>query len=99
MTSLDSIANWEDNEPDYGEVYGTAIVAISTIISMIGVAFNNVALDHIAAMQVWMISNVMFAVFFYGQYKKWWNGGLPSAILCGFYVFCFITGLYGLVQP
>lgn len=80
-------------------IVGNVMVITATIISATGVFYNNVLLDHIVAMQVWALSNILLAAFFYGQYKGWWNGGLPSAILCGFYIFCFITGIYGLVQP
>lgn len=79
-------------------ILGDILVIFATTVSAIGVFYNNLSLNHIAAMQIWGISNLVFAGFFYGQYKGWWNGGLPSAILCGFYIFCFITGIYGLVQ-
>lgn len=78
---------------------GNILVVLATSISIVGVFYNNIYLDHIAAMQVWAVSNIVFVGFFYGQYRGWWNGGLPSAILCGFYIFCFITGMYGLMQP
>jgi len=80
-------------------IVGELIVIFATAISLIGVVLNNLSLNHTAAMYWWAISNIMFAGFFYGQYKGWWNGGLPSAILCGFYIFCFVTGLWGLMQP
>ena len=78
------------------DIIGTVLVFISTCVSIIGVVCNNVFLDHVAAMQVWMISNILFAIFFYGQFKKYWNGGLPSIILFWFYVLCTVTGMYGL---
>jgi hypothetical protein len=81
------------------DIVGNWLIVIATSVSILGVVYNNVLLNHVAAMQWWGISNIMFAGFFYGQYKGWWNGGLPSAILCGFYIFCFITGVWGLMQP
>jgi hypothetical protein len=80
-------------------IVGNIIIVLATTMSAVGVFFNNVVLEHHAAMQVWAASNILLAGFFYGQYKQWWNGGLPSAILCGFYIFCFVTGMYGLMQP
>jgi hypothetical protein len=79
-------------------IIGDILVAIATGTSLAGVVHNNLYLNHVLAMQIWAFSNIVFAAFFYGQYKQWWNGGLPSAILCGFYIFCFITGIYGLMQ-
>lgn len=79
-------------------IVGDVMVIVATIVSAIGVFYNNVALMHTISMRIWAISNVLLAAFFYGQYKGWWNGGLPSAILCGFYIFCFITGIWGLMQ-
>lgn len=76
---------------------GNILVVVATVISAIGVIFNNVFLWHIYAMVVWAFSNVLLAGFFYGQYRGFWNGGLPSVILCIFYSFCFVTGMYGLV--
>jgi hypothetical protein len=80
-------------------IVGNVMVIVATIISATGVLYNNIFLSHTISMVIWSVSNFMFAAFFYGQYKQWWNGGLPSAILCGFYIFCFITGIWGLMQP
>lgn len=77
-------------------IVGSYLVISATIISILGVTFNNVLLLHYLAMFTWSISNILFVAFFYGQYKGWWNGSLPSAILCGLYAFMFITGIYGL---
>ena len=76
---------------------GSILVVAATIISIFGVLLNNVFLWHIYAMCVWSFSNLLFVAFFYGQYRGWWNGNLPSAILCGLYAFMWVTGIYGLV--
>jgi hypothetical protein len=77
-------------------IVGSTLVFVATTISVVGILFNNVLLLHYLAMLTWSVSNILFVVFFYGQYKGWWNGSLPSAILCGLYAFMFITGIYGL---
>jgi len=76
---------------------GNWIAAIASVISIYGVLQNNLALDHTGAMKTWVVSNLIFAIFFYGQYKGWWNGGVSSGIVCTTYLLMLITGLYGLV--
>jgi hypothetical protein len=76
---------------------GNAIAAIASCVSIVGVFYNNVLLQHTVAMQIWVVSNLLFVAFFYGQYMKWWNGGLSSLTVCITYFIMLITGLYGLV--
>ena len=75
---------------------GLDIVVVATIISVIGVAYNNVALQHTTAMIVWSVSNALFAIYFYGRWKKWWDGGICDEIMCGLYLFMLVSGLWGL---
>jgi hypothetical protein len=76
---------------------GIALVLCGTTISVIGVVLNNLLLNHIAAMQVWSSSNLLFAIYFYGRYKGLWDGGVSDEIMCGLYVFMLVSGLWGLV--
>jgi hypothetical protein len=76
---------------------GNWIAILASAISIYGVFQNNLLLNHTAAMQTWVVSNTIFVVFFYGQYRGWWNGGLSSAVVCATYAFMLVTGLYGLV--
>jgi hypothetical protein len=75
---------------------GLDLVVLGTIISVLGVIANNLLLAHILAMQIWMFSNLIFAVYFYGRWKQWWDGGLSDQIMCGLYLFMLISGLWGL---
>jgi hypothetical protein len=76
---------------------GLALVLCGTTISVIGVVLNNLLLNHIAAMQVWSVSNLLFAIYFYGRYKGWWDGRVSDEIMCGLYVFMLVSGLWGLM--
>ena len=78
-------------------IVGSTLVFVATTVSVVGVLFNNILLLHYLAMFTWCFSNLLFVAFFYGQYRGWWNGSLPSAILCGLYAFMWVTGIYGLV--
>lgn len=77
---------------------GNWLAVIASGVSIIGVFFNNVLLQHTTAMQVWVASNLLFVAFFYGQYRKWWNGGLSSATVCITYLVMLVTGIYGLMH-
>jgi hypothetical protein len=76
---------------------GNWIAAIASAISIYGVYQNNLVLDHVGAMKIWVVSNLIFVIFFYGQCRGWWNGGLSSAVICVTYLYMLVTGLYGLV--
>jgi hypothetical protein len=77
---------------------GLDLAVLGSAISIIGVILNNVFLLHVAAMQVWVVSNLILMVYFYGNWKKWWDGGLSSEIICLMYVVMLISGIFGLVK-
>jgi len=77
---------------------GNYLATFASIISITGVIFNNVLLEHTTAMLIWSASNLLFVIFFFGQYIKLWNGGLSSATICITYVIMLVSGIYGLVQ-
>lgn len=81
--------------PDF---IGTTISAVGAAVSVCGVIANNILLDHIVAMQVWVLSNLLLMVWAYGFYKKWWDGGLSGAALCLMYAFMLVSGVWGLMQ-
>lgn len=78
--------------------YGLDIVVAGSIISLIGVVYNNLLLNHIAAMQIWCISNILFSIYFFGRWRQWWDGGICDEIMCGLYLFMFGSGVWGLMQ-
>jgi Ca2+/Na+ antiporter len=80
------------------EDYGFSLAAIGAVISCLGVVYNNIRLDHIAAMEVWMFSNTVLLIWSFGLYKKWWDGGLSGAVLCGMYLFYTVTNIWGLMH-
>jgi len=75
---------------------GLDLAVIGSAISIIGVLFNNLFLMHHTAMQVWVVSNLIFVVYFYGHWKNWWDGNLSSEVICGMYVIMLTSGIYGL---
>ena len=89
----------------YYEVRSTAnnnvaifLVIIASIISTLGVVSNNVMLDHVLAMRIWRWSNIIFWAYFFGRWRKWWDGGIPDAIMTGLYTLYIITNELGLHQ-
>ena len=77
---------------------GFALVIIGTVISCIGVIYNNIFLDHIAAMVIWCASNTLFSIYFYGRWKKWWDGGICDEIMCVLYLVMLVSGIWGLMH-
>ncbi len=75
---------------------GLILAIAGSVISGIGVIANNILLDHILAMQVWRFSNVILAIYFFGNWKRWWEGGLSSGIMCGLYTLFLLTNEWGL---
>jgi len=76
--------------------FGLDLVAVGTLISLLGVCYNNIFLMHTAAMYVWMFSNAIFIIYFFGRGKNWWDGGVSNWFLCVNYLVMFVSGVYGL---
>lgn len=77
---------------------GLDLVVVGSCISCIGVIANNILLNHILAMQIWVISNFIFIVYFYGRGSNWWDGVLSDRVMCLMYVVMFVSGIWGLMQ-
>ena len=77
---------------------GLDLAVIGSAISIIGVLFNNLFLMHHTAMQVWVIGNLIFVVYFYGRWRCWWDGGVSNVVMCIMYVVMLVSGLWGLMQ-
>ena len=82
-------------KPDLSNT-GLYLVILGSAISCCGVLWNNIYLDHLGAMLWWRWSNILFAVFFFGRLRKWWEGGLSDAVMCGLYMFMAATNEWGL---
>lgn len=78
--------------------YELDLAVIGSIVSCIGVIWNNIFLDHVAAMQIWALSNLILLCWSFGLWKKWWDGGLSGLVLCLMYAFYTVTNVYGLVM-
>lgn len=80
------------------ENIGLDLAVIGTVISIIGVIWNNIFLLHYTAMQFWFISNLIFVAYFYGRTKGYWDGHFSDSFLCLNYAVMLVTGVYGLMQ-
>jgi hypothetical protein len=47
-------------------------------------------------MLIWRWSNLIFATYFFGMWKQWWDGGLSAAIMTGLYIYYEVTNEIGL---
>ena len=75
---------------------GLDLVVAASIISAVGVYVNNIWLDHYLAMLIWRWSNVIFALYFLGRWRDWWDGRVSDAVMMTFYLFCIVTNELGL---
>lgn len=78
------------------ELLGIALAVTGTLVSCAGVIANNLILDHVMAMYVWRISNIILFFWAFGLWRKLWDGGISGAALCGMYAFFAITNEWGL---
>lgn len=78
------------------DLIGATLAIAGTIISCLGVVANNLILDHVMAMYVWRISNIILFFWAFGLWRKLWDGGISGAALCGMYAFFVITNEWGL---
>jgi hypothetical protein len=77
---------------------GLFIAAVGLAISMAGVIANNLLLDHILAMQIWIPSNTLYCIYFFGRTRGWWNGHIGDGLMCVNYAFMLASGIWGLMQ-
>jgi len=77
---------------------GLDLAVIGSAISIVGVLVNNVFLLHVLAMQIWVFSNLIFCICFYGRTKDYWDGGLSDKVMFWMYVVMFLSGILGLMQ-
>ena len=84
--------------PEQFSGVGADLAVLGTIVSSCGVVANNLYLNHILAMQIWVISNIILCLWAFGLYRRWWDGGISGAALCLMYAFMLVSGVWGLMQ-
>lgn len=80
------------------EKTGTVIAFLGMLISCVGVIANNIVLDHILAMIIWVPSNTIFLLYFYGRSQGWWDGHIGDGVMCVNYAAMLVSGLWGLLH-
>jgi len=96
MTHTDPLA--PSVQPDSGSLIGPVLAITGSAIATIGVIANNILLDHILAMQIWVVSNVLLLVWAYGYTHKWWNNALSGMALVVMYAVMLVSGVWGLLM-
>jgi hypothetical protein len=76
---------------------GLDLAVIGSAICVIGVLLFNIFRMYREATIILCISSIIFMVYFYGQWKDYWDGGLSSEVI--FMMYCVLTaiGLYGVM--
>jgi hypothetical protein len=49
-------------------------------------------------MWLWVPSNTIFAIYFYGRANDLWDGGLSDSLLCLNYLVMLVSGVWGLMH-
>jgi len=80
------------------ENIGLDLAVFGTIISVVGCLINNIMLNHVMAMWIWIPSNILFIAYFYGRSRMWWVDGLSARMICINYCVMLISGIIGLIQ-
>lgn len=78
--------------------FGPPIAISGSVIATIGVIVNNVQLDHVTAMRIWVASNLLLMIWAYGFTRKWWSNSLSGMALTSMYAVMLVTGVWGLMQ-
>ena len=80
------------------DTIGELLAVSGSVLSIMGAMINNITLNHVLAMKVWMISNPVLLVYFTGVDAAWWNGSRhisTRAIILLYFIFT-VSNLYGL---
>lgn len=82
----------------YTQDYGLDLAVFGSLITSAGVLVNNVLLDHIGAMIIWVPSNTIFTIYFFGRWRDWWDGRISDAVMCATYFLMLSSEVWGLHQ-
>jgi hypothetical protein len=75
---------------------GQIIIVIGSIVTSIACIYNNLLLDHVFAMKIWRISNILLFIWAVGFWRKWWKDGLAARALVVMYFTFVVTNEIGL---
>jgi hypothetical protein len=78
------------------QTVGYSIAVLGSALSVFGTFANNLLLDHVLAMQIWMFSNPILLAWAFGNRKGWWDGGLSIDALMVMYAVFTVTNFIGL---
>jgi hypothetical protein len=76
---------------------GQFLIVVGSIVTSIACIYNNLFLDHILAMKIWRISNILLFCWAFGFWRKWWVDGLAARALVAMYSVFIVTNELGLI--
>jgi hypothetical protein len=72
------------------------LIAISaSVVALYGVWLFNQRRDYTGARSVWMFSNVMFTVYFFGRVMTYWNGSLGDLAMLVYFAAMTASNVWG----
>jgi hypothetical protein len=77
---------------------GYSLAVTGSALSIIGTLVNNLWLDHIFAMWIWLFSNPILYIWSIGVIKHRWHNGLSMAAIATMYLVFFVTNVIGLLS-
>jgi hypothetical protein len=75
---------------------GQTLVIAGSATSIVGALANNLLLDHLLAMQIWQVSNLLLVMWAIGFWRRWWTNGIGAIALIVMYSTFFISNEIGL---
>ena len=69
---------------------------VGTALGIIGAALN--AAGNNLAFPIWMISNTLLFILFFGVWQKRWELNSGALVQCGLYIVYFCTSSYGFLR-
>jgi ABC-type Na+ efflux pump permease subunit len=76
---------------------GMALAISGAALSVLGSTANNLYLNHIPAMWLWLFGNPFLMLWGFGMIRGWWRDGLSIVVVTAMYTYFFVTGAIGLL--
>jgi hypothetical protein len=76
--------------------YGFLMSLTASLIALWGVYLFNQKRDYTGARMVWMFSNTLFVIFFFGRISQWYEGGLSDVMMYLYFSLMWISNAWGM---
>ena len=75
---------------------GLILALVASGVALYGVWLFNQKHDYTGARFVWMFSNIIFTVYFFGRVLALWDGILGDGAMCVYFLSMSVSNVYGI---